>query len=438
MKDDHIEVDVRIEPAQRGTYITYPIQIPDGVERITLTYRYPRRPEKHVPVDTGEFTSMVEENIIDLGLLDPAGHQVGASGSDKQEIMISEAQATPGYVSCQIRPGEWQILIGAYKVSPEGVIVHYKIQLEYKHTRLLKGDLHTHTLASDGVHTMQELAIKAARHGLDFLAITNHNQMVSSASMPQVLGVTMIPGVEWTHFMGHANFIGVDKPYDMPFFCNTVEEVRSRFESARERGALITINHPFEEIAYFQFDINLFPFDCLEIWNGPMRESNLKAIGLWQQLLLSGKKIPISAGSDYHRDTPFIFLGGPTMCVYAMSNGTSDIIDAIRNGHGYITYAPNGPILEMSAGDAILGDSVLWSDYTEVEIKIDGLLAGDILRMITNQASLDILEAKTDGRIMIKQPIEGPGFARVEILRNFLPGLPKIPALVSNPIYFDA
>jgi hypothetical protein len=30
-----------------------------------------------------------------------------------------------------------------------------------------------------------------------------------------------------------------------------------------------------------------------------------------------------------------------------------------------------------------------------------------------------------------------PGFARVEVLRSFLPGVPMLPALISNPIYFD-
>jgi len=33
--------------------------------------------------------------------------------------------------------------------------------------------------------------------------------------------------------------------------------------------------------------------------------------------------------------------------------------------------------------------------------------------------------------------METPGFARVEILREFVPGLPMLPALISNPIYFD-
>ena len=32
--------------------------------------------------------------------------------------------------------------------------------------------------------------------------------------------------------------------------------------------------------------------------------------------------------------------------------------------------------------------------------------------------------------------MEAAGFARIEILRRFLPGLPLLPALISNPIYF--
>jgi hypothetical protein len=438
METKSIAIDVRIDPSQEGTYFTQSIQIPAGVERFTLSYQYLRKPEKCIPLENGVFTSQEEENIVDLGLIDPAGYQVGASGSDKAEIMVSETLATPGYHPCPIVPGTWQILIGAYKIAAGGVTVHYKIHLEYKIRRLLKGDLHTHTLASDGVHSAEELAIKATRNGLDFLAITDHNQMVSAESLPRVPGLTLIPGLEWTHFKGHANFLGVDKPYDPPFYANSADEVRSRFTSAHERGALITINHPFEEIALFKFDFNSLPYDCMEIWNGPMRASNLKAIGLWQQLLVSGKKVPISAGSDYHRDTPFIFLGGPTMCVYSMSYGCSDILEAVRSGHGFITFAPNGPTLEMTAGSAIMGDSVCWSDKKEVEIIVDGLQAGDILRIISNKDSRDILEAKTDGKVTLHQAVTEPGFSRVEILRAFLPGLPMLPALVSNPIYFDA
>ncbi len=197
---------------------------------------------------------------------------MGVSGSDKTGIHISETNATPGYHPCPLVPGEWGILIGAYKVAPAGVTVTYELTFTFKHLRLLKGDLHTHTIGSDGVLTVEELARHVQRHGMHYLAITDHNQMVSAESLPQMPGFTLIPGVEWTHYKGHANFLGVDKPYDEPFYANTPQEAQARFASARARGALIVINHPFDELCPFQFDMDLLPYDCLEIWNGPMRE----------------------------------------------------------------------------------------------------------------------------------------------------------------------
>ncbi len=306
--------------------------MPPDTETFTLSYHYERYSESQVEVENGVFTSRVETNIIDLGLIAPDGSQVGASGSDKTAIEVSETSATPGYQPTPLVPGEWQILLGAYKIAPEGVNVRYELAFTPKRRRLLKGDFHTHTLASDGVLTLEELAQHALRHGLDFLAITDHNQMVSAASFPKIPGMTLIPGIEWTHYQGHANFLGLERPYDEPFFTNTPDAALERFRSAHERGALIGLNHPFEENYGFRFDMETFPYDCLEIWNGPMRLPNLMAVGFWQGLLESGKKVPICGGSDYHRDQLFLPLGGPTTCVYALSASPADILAALEAG----------------------------------------------------------------------------------------------------------
>lgn len=432
-----LNFDIHIDPARQGEYFTIPFEVPAGIETLRLKYQYTRRGREQVPLESGAFISRPEINIIDLGLIGPDGRQIGASGSDKTEIYLRETDATPGYTPFPIVPGTWQILVGAYKVAPEGASVHYEVVFEEKSLRLLKGDLHVHTVGSDGVHTLDELAWKALRNGLDFVAVTDHNQQVSAAQLPRIPGVTMIPGVEWTHFQGHANFLGVDQPYDEPFYTNTFEETRARFESARERGALITINHPFEEICPFRFDNDRLPFDCLEVWNGPMREANLRAIGLWQQWLTAGRKIPCTGGSDYHRDTPFIFLGGPTMGVYALSAGASDILTAIRRGHAFITFAPNGPTAMLQAGESIMGDSVAWDQVKELRIQAAGLLAGDLLRVVTAARADVVFQAPTDGDVDLMYGVPSPGFTRVEILRSFIPGLPPLPALISNPVYFD-
>lgn len=435
-----VQTSLRIEhfvgPKQQGQYLTIPFSLPPGIESFTLTYQYDRHTVR--PTGADGFSPRQEVNIIDLGLLAPDGSQVGASGSDKTSIQVSESFATPGYRACVLNPGEWRILLGAYKVAPQGVTVVYELTFVPKHLRLLKGDLHTHTLASDGVLTADELARHARRHGLDFLAISDHNQMVSADSLPRVPDLTLIQGVEWTHFRGHANFLGVDRPYDEPFFTNDPGEVRARFRSAHERGALISINHPFDEACPFQFELDSLPFDCLEVWNGPMRESNLRAIGLWQSLLVAGKRIPICGGSDYHRSQLFLFPGGPATCVYAPSAGRTDILDALRKGHAFISFAPDGPQLEAHAGEAILGDSLPFAQTGELTISIRGLLTGDVVRVVTAQGASPLHQAASPGSFEGTYRLEAPGFARLEVLRAFVPGLPLLPALLSNPIYFDA
>jgi hypothetical protein len=436
--EDTIYLEKFIEHDKQGTYFTLPFHVDPDAETIEIKYQYARFDLEEIQTETYIAQNKPEINIIDFGLLSPDGEQIGMSGSDRTTFFISESKATPGYQTCPIHPGEWKILVGAYKVEPDGIKVFYEISINYKVRRLLKGDLHTHTFASDGVHSMEELAWKAKRNGLDFVAITDHNQMVSRAALPQIDGVTLIPGVEWTHYQGHANFLGVDKPFDGCFATNTFEETLEIFKAARERGAFISINHPYEDGCEFRYDLQSLPFDCLEIWNGPMRESNLKAVGLWQVLLSSGKKMPACAGSDYHRDTPFIFLGGPTTCVFADSNGASDILAALKAGHAYFIFAPNGPDLEMKVNeDIILGDSVKWSEHNCFEFELTNLLAGDKVRVVTGQDSQMVWDAPTNGNFRMTYSMVKPGFARVEVLRAFLPGVPLLPALISNPIYFD-
>ncbi len=436
--DIHQQISLFVEHNRQGDYFTLPFTMPPDIDSFSLAYTYERHHESESRVDYGRYISRQEDNIIDLGLIAPVGTQVGASGSDKLSITISEVEATPGYHAVPLTPGVWQIIVGAYKVAEAGVNVVYDLTFTPKSMRLLKGDLHTHTLASDGVLRVSELAQHAQQNGLDFLAITDHNQAIPSDVLPGIPGLTLIPGIEWTHYKGHASFLGVDEPYDGPFMANSFTEVKNRFGSAHSRGAFISIDHPCDPVCPFQFDMDLLPFDCLEVWNGPMRGSNLQALGLWQNLLLAGKKIPICGGSDYHRDSLLLFPGGPATCVYAMSAGSSDILDGLRRGHAYIVYSVNGPKLTLTAGQAMLGDSVDFSSARQIEFEVENLSAGDVVQVVTAYGSIPLHKAGTNGALQGEYVLDTPGFARLEVLRSFLPGLPLLPALISNPIYFDA
>jgi hypothetical protein len=430
------QIEFFIHPEKEGEYMTIPFQMPPDTETLSLSYHYPTHKNENQPISGGTFTARKRINIIDLGLIGPDGKQVGASGSNKSSITLSATTATPGYTPCPLTTGEWQILIGAYQIAPQGVTVSYELRFTQKQQKLLLGDIHTHTIVSDGILSIAELAAHAQQHGLNFLAVTDHNQMIGADAHSQTSGVTIIPGLEWTHFKGHANFLGIEHPYDEPFFTNDFKDVKHRFVSARDRGALIVINHPFSEHEPFHFDLTQLPFDCLEIWNGPMRESNLRAVGYWQTLLESGQKVKAVGGSDYHRDNLFQILGGPCMGVYAMSNSPTDILSALRAGHSFITFAPQGPTLEMAAGEAILGDTVMWHQDIEIQLTAHNLQKGDVVRVISGSENLDLFQAPSEGKVNLVHRVSSPGFIRAEIHRNFLPGLPALPALISNPIFF--
>lgn len=62
-----------------------------------------------------------------------------------------------------------------------------------------KTDLHTHTNASDGFHTAEELVQKASENDIEILSITDHdstNNIERAIEAGRNLGVEVIPGVE--------------------------------------------------------------------------------------------------------------------------------------------------------------------------------------------------------------------------------------------------
>ena len=74
----------------------------------------------------------------------------------------------------------------------------------------------------------------------------------------------------------------------------------------------------------------------------------------------------------------------------------------------------------------------------EIKVSVNGLLAGDVLQVVTNLGTTPLLKAETAGNYNSTYLMTTAGFARIEVLRAFIPGVPHLPALISNPIYFDA
>ena len=432
-----IEITHHITSEQQGQYLLVPFEMPSSVERIEIEYNYPKNMDKPMTIGSGQFTAHERVNRIDLGLIAPDGSQVGASGSSRDQIFISVIDATPGYQPHPLTAGNWQIMLGAYVVSSDGVDVNIHLRFTPKTRRWLKGDLHTHTLASDGLLPLDHLARHAREHGLDFIAVTDHNQPVRRASFPKVSGLTIIPGMEWTHYKGHSNFLGIEEPYQGAFFTNTPEEAQEKFRQAHQNGALISINHPLERDFGFRFDLDTIPYDLIEIWNGPMRPKNIETIAWWDQMLKAGKRQVAVCGSDYHEDTYFQRLANPTLNVLAWSASEKDLLEAIESGHSYFTYSPTSLQLDLDVEGATYGVIKTWHEDLVGQLQAIALEAGDQIRLIDQDGERILFDSPQKGDWQTSITVDKPGYIRLEVWRSFFPGLPMLPALVTNPIWFE-
>jgi hypothetical protein len=91
----------------------------------------------------------------------------------------------------------------------------------------------------------------------------------------------------------------------------------------------------------------------------------------------------------------------------------------------------------MTAGEALPGDRAPWASVQSLAVHLSGLQAGDVVQVVRRDGGATLVEAKEAGNFHGTYRMEAPGFARLVVMRTFVPGVPALPALLSNPIYFE-
>lgn len=410
-----MELKHKIPKEKEGTYYYLPFDVPENVIKLTVSYDY-FRPTK------GLLSDLKPTNCIDIGLADSNGDFLGWSGSSHSSISVGQYSSSNGYLRKKIESGKWQIIVGAYHVLPQGVEVTYNIDFEYAGEKLLYGDLHIHSDASDGKYDAFEIGKKAIEKGLDFAALANHNNYSLNYDLPQMNGFTFIPGVEWTHYKGHMNFYGVKNPFGNSFVANSSLEMKNLIAEVKEKGAVVSVNHPKCRICPYLWE-DEDAFDMMEIWNGPMRPTNIDGIAFWTGLLKKGRKIPIVGGSDYHSPKGFARIGNPVTAVYCASPSAEDILDGIKNGHSFVAYGKNAPVIDMHYGKFRMGDTAQFTENEILDVSVKDIKSEKII-LVTDSDEKEI----SPGKIKINNV----KFAYIKILGNH----GKRILAVSNPIYF--
>ncbi len=313
--------------------------------------------------------------IMDLGCMGAAGFR-GWSGGSRRLFVITPGEATPGYLPGELEAGSWHVMIGLYRVPPAGA--EYRVTIDVSSTpgelkpaqapepmppltdrperrvlpavpgrRWLAGDLHMHSVHSDGVMTVPELARFAAGRGLDYIAVTDHNTVSHHAELPAAAaahGIVLIPGQEVTVEAGHANAFGDIGWIDF-------REPADDWLTACERaGGLLSINHPYGGQLAWTAPMKRRP-PLLEVWHWSWLDTRWTApLGWWQAW--DPAAIPVG-GSDWHQPGSDAPPGAPTTWVEAEADDPAAVLAALAAGRTAISASRDGPVL-LRVGDELV------------------------------------------------------------------------------------
>ncbi len=281
----------------------------------------------------------------------------------------------------------------------------------------LKGDCHLHTCNSDGKHKPAELYDMLFERGMDFAFITDHNVNTPGMKAFNHRGVAIFPGMEISGNLGHVNIFGENLPFERIGRPNTPEEYYELINKAREAGAHISVNHPFDRKLSWRIDRDTFKMDSVEVWNSPMHTDNVYCLDWWADKLMKGEFIPAVGGSDFHQDYVVTnLLCVPVTYVYAESNSLEDILAAIKRGNVTVSNSPKAAAIFLTAGDAVIGDSVDFNEINTVKVSLGKLKKGQTLRIYNNEKVIYELYAKhTVKDIEEEIPVPEKGYVRADV-----------------------
>lgn len=301
-----------------------------------------------------------------------------------------------------------------------------------------KGDTHLHTVNSDGVLTKGQLVEYCKEQGLDFIIITDHNY--NSVEQSYYDGdLLVIQGQEITGDNGHVNIWGAKVPEEPPYTLETREDYEHIIEKCKNAGAVVSLNHPFCSMCGFRFDINGLYCDCVEVWNTIQHSDNMTNRSWWVDQLMSGKKIAAVGGSDFHREyVPHtkLLIASPTTVVLAEENTPEAILKAMCEGRSVITNKPDSTMIELTCGDAVIGDTVEFKKGITVNVGISKLMPFHTVTVYNNKTPIYSFEtgAKYHEHLCCSCEVKEKGFVRAEITYNYRGLLKKVYKLAEKKV----
>jgi hypothetical protein len=385
-----------LDGVSHGDWVYLPFRVPSGVREIAVKYAYTKN-------DTGLGFST---NVIDIGIFDPSGIALGNaagfrgwSGGARSEFSLSRSSATPGYIPGPITPGKWHIALGPFLMVPPGVDYTVDVTLKFgppgrafvpappprrvdgRGAGWYRGDLHTHTVHSDGSQTQAELVAAAQAAGLDFIGSSEHNTSTAGLTWGKYVpdDFLVMCGEEITTRNGHWLAAGLPAGTWIDWRYKSVDDELPRFtDLVRNLGGMAIAAHPWVPIpgTKWDFGYDYAAMDAIEIWNGPWTEDDQFGVAHWHALLAAGTFIPVVGNSDTHNLGQSV--GRAQTVVRAEALSTSAIIAALKAGRSWLAESSSVALsFTVGVGGATyeIGDRAPApaSDLVDAELTVSGV-----------------------------------------------------------------
>ncbi len=397
-------VEGRREPGEASVSMSamkyLPFDVPEGVTKITI-----RKELDHGPDRT-------RTNTVDLGLFDPRGYAHGGpgirawQGGVRADLVIAGTveESSPHGIPGPLPAGRWHLAQYYLKSAPAGLGYRYTIIFDFGGSAPPKsvpppppyrpgtlnpkpgwyaGNLHSHSIHSDGGRTLADVARRNRAQGFDFLVSTEHNSPTAHYRFPEAAraapGLLLLYGSELTTPGGHANILGQKPGHWFDFRMDPGDgRLSGVIAEAHHQGALFVVNHPYATCTSCTWtypEAEWKAADAIEVWNGVWTAEDRAAVDLWDRLLKRGRRVWAFGGTDYHRGEDALT---PAALVYAAGLAPEKVLDGMRRGRVVLSESPQGPrvlVAPAAKPDALPGDTTRVASATTslpVQVRVTG------------------------------------------------------------------
>ena len=393
-----LDVHGQISPRPRVHYLNYSFHVPPNASKVGLILKFHKERLAQI------FVSLFSPEGFRGNRMNP-----GAKGDIELNLWVSTNSASNGGVPGPLITGEWSALIDVERLAEDisySLIAYaefgpvpeakkYKfpsMHVVKKEGGWYKGELHCHSLESDGKYPVAEVVQAAKDIGLDFLSMTDHFTHSQWWKLSELANdsTALIRSLEVTSHQGHANLQGIHKWIDV-YVDKQDWSMNQVADEVHEQGGLFCINHPFSgDLAWRAFDFDWSKADLLEIYHNLEGANNHFQPIFWDSLLMKGCRIIGVGGTDSH--DPFRGtdqLGQVVTWIYADELSETGILEGLKRGRVYVSRGPELRFTaESSSGQLVEMMETLQYDGQPIRLSLRVKSAEDLRLFIIKNGLL--------------------------------------------------